>query len=83
VLKESHSAKQVGSGDCGWTSKDGGWHSAKVFSRPNFLEKIMEVLQLLLGSKDGLAALSSVSLAITMLISTLGALAYKANQSGR
>lgn len=43
----------------------------------------MEVFQLLLASKSGLAALASVSLAITMLISTLGLLAYKANQSGR
>jgi hypothetical protein len=43
----------------------------------------MEVLQLLLASKDGFAALATVSLAITMLISTLGALAYKANQPGR
>ena len=53
------------------------------FGCPNFLEKIMEILQLLLASKDSFAALATVSLAITMLISTLGALAYKANQSGR
>jgi len=50
--------------------------------RPNFLENIMEVFQLLLASKDGLAALASVSLAVTMLVSTLGTLAYKAKQSG-
>ncbi len=42
----------------------------------------MELFELLMTSKDGFAALASVGLAITMLASTLGALAYKANQSG-
>lgn len=49
----------------------------------NLLEKTMEVFQLLLASKDGLIALASVSLALTMLVSTLGAVAYKAKRSGR
>lgn len=42
----------------------------------------MEIFELLLASKDGLAALASVGLAITMLASTLGTLIYKATQSG-
>lgn len=37
----------------------------------------MEILNLLFGSNTGLAAFASVSLAITMLTVTLGALAYK------
>lgn len=44
------------------------------------LENIMEVIQLLTASKDGLTALASVTLAITMLVASLGALAYKAQQ---
>lgn len=43
----------------------------------------MEVFQLLLASKDGLIALASVSLAFTMLVSTLGVVTYKAKRSGR
>jgi len=46
------------------------------------LENIMEVFELLLASKYGFAALASVTLAVTMLASTLGTLAYKAKQSG-
>jgi len=42
----------------------------------------MEVFELLLASNSGLAALASVGLAVTMLASTLGGLAYKANKSG-
>ena len=42
----------------------------------------MELSELLLESKYGFAALASVALAITMLASTLGGLAYKARQSG-
>lgn len=42
----------------------------------------MEVFQLLLASRDGFAALASVTLAVTMLATTLGTLAYKAKQSG-
>lgn len=45
------------------------------------LENIMEVFELLLASKYGFAALASVALAITMLASTLGTLAYKAKRS--
>ncbi len=41
----------------------------------------MEVFELLLASKYGFAALASVALAITMLASTLGTLAYKAKRS--
>jgi hypothetical protein len=75
--------KQAGSATCGLPDKHGVRPTAKFLSRPNFLEKIMEILQLLLASKVGFAALATVSLAITMLISTLGALAYKANKAGR
>ncbi len=41
----------------------------------------MEVVALLTASKYGIAALSSVSLAIGMLAGTFSLLAYKANQS--
>lgn len=43
----------------------------------------MEVLQLLLASKNGLVALTSVSLAVAMLTSSLALLAYKAKQTGQ
>lgn len=53
-----------------------------AIGRPIFLENIMEMFELLLTSKYGFAALASVTLAITMLVSTLGTLAYKVRQSG-
>ena len=40
----------------------------------------MEVFSLLVASKYGVAALSSVTLAVVMLFGTIGLLAYKANQ---
>jgi hypothetical protein len=42
----------------------------------------MEIFQLLVDSKHGVAALATVSLAVTILISSLGALAYKARAGG-
>jgi hypothetical protein len=41
----------------------------------------MEVFSLLLASKYGVAALSSVTLAVVMLAGSLSLLAYKANES--
>jgi len=41
----------------------------------------MEVVTLLFDSKYGLAALASVTLAITLLVGSLGVLAHKANKS--
>lgn len=40
----------------------------------------MEVMSLLVASKYGVAALGSVSLAITMLVGTFSLLAYKSSQ---
>ncbi len=40
----------------------------------------MEVFSLLLASKYGVAALSSVTLAVVMLFGSFSLLAYKANQ---
>ena len=54
-------------------------HASTVLTN---LENIMEIFELLLASKYGFAALASVTLAITMLTSTLGTLAYKAKRSG-
>lgn len=43
----------------------------------------MEVFALLFTSTHGVAALASVTLAISMLVGTLGLLAHKANQPVR
>ncbi len=40
----------------------------------------MDIFSLLLASKDGVIALASVTLAITMLVGILGGLVHKANQ---
>jgi hypothetical protein len=46
-------------------------------------EIVMEVIQLLVASKYGFAALASVSIAVLMLASTLGGLAYMAGKPSR
>jgi len=40
----------------------------------------MDVFSLLMASKDGVVALTSVTLAVTMLVGTLGALVHKSKQ---
>lgn len=79
---KSYPAKTIATVFCGHLDEESAGLRKHESTDLVLLENIMEVFELLLASKYGFAALASVTLAVTMLASTLGTLAYKAKQSG-